>query len=84
MDYKGHNYAAQQSQSEMLGYWFSITGHPHQMQEDANYFSRLGKDIQFSPLLKDYLSFARQAYFNGPPSSNQLNDQNMPDIEPRE
>jgi hypothetical protein len=48
------------------------------MLEDADYLSRLGEDIHIDPLLKDYLSFARQAYFDGPPSSDLLNDQNMP------
>jgi hypothetical protein len=62
----------------MLGYWFSIANRPGQMLEDADYFPRLGGDTHVDPILKDYLSFACQVYFDGPPSSDPLNDQNMP------
>ena len=48
------------------------------MLEDANYFSQLGIDIHIDPLLKDYLSFARQAYVSHPPLAGPINDQNMP------
>jgi hypothetical protein len=78
MDYKGHHHAVRGLQLEMLGYWFSIANQPGRMLEDADYFSRLGQDIHIDPLLKDYLAFARQAYFDAPPSSDPINDQNMP------
>jgi hypothetical protein len=63
----------------MLGYDFTIANRTGVMLEDANYFSRLGEDIQFDPLLKDYLSIAREAYLNSPPSIDPLGDQNMPE-----
>jgi hypothetical protein len=50
------------------------------MLEDADYCSRLGQDIHIDLLLKDYLAFARLAYFDGSPSSDPINDQNMPGI----
>jgi hypothetical protein len=78
MDYKGHHHAVWRLQLEMLGYWFSIANQPGRMLEVADSFSRLGQDIHIDPLLKDYLAFARQAYFDGPPSSDPINDQNMP------
>jgi hypothetical protein len=42
-------------QLELLAYWFTIAVRPGKMLEDANYFSRLGKDVHIDPLLKDYL-----------------------------
>jgi hypothetical protein len=78
MDYKGHNHAVRRLQLEMLGYSFTIVNRTGAMLEDANYFSRLGEDIHVDPLLKDYLSIARQAYITNPPSAEPLGDQNMP------
>jgi hypothetical protein len=78
MDYKGHNHAVRRLQLEMLGYAFTIVNRTGAMLEDANYFSRLGEDIHVDPLLKDYLSIARQAYIDNPPSTEPLGDQNMP------
>jgi hypothetical protein len=78
MDNKGHNHAVRRLQLEMLGYAFTIVNRPGAMLEDANYFSRLGADIHVDPLLKDYLSIARQAYVENPPSAEPLGDQNMP------
>jgi hypothetical protein len=81
MDYKGHNHAVRRLQLEMLGYSFTIVNRTGAMLEDANYFSRLGEDINVDPLLKDYLSIARQAYITNPPSAEPLGDQNMEEVE---
>jgi hypothetical protein len=78
MSYKGRNHAVKRLQLELLRYWFSIANRPGGMLEDANYFSRLGEDIHIDPLLKEYLGFARKSYVESPPSSDPLNDQNMP------
>jgi hypothetical protein len=61
MNYKGTNHAIRRLQMEMLGYWFDIVNRPGKMLVDADFFSGLEIDIHIDPLLKDYLSFTRQA-----------------------
>ena len=78
LDYKGHNHAVKRLQLELLGYWFTIANRSGSMLEDANYFSRLGEDISIDPLLRDYLSFARQMFTTNPPSPDPLTEQNTP------
>jgi hypothetical protein len=48
------------------------------MMEDANYFSRLGEDLHIDPLLKDYLSFARQQYVDNPSDKGEVTQDNLP------
>jgi hypothetical protein len=84
MDYKGHNHVVRRLQLEMLGYWVRIANHPGWMLEDLSCCSiLLGKDIHIDPLLKDYISFTCQAYFDGPPSNDPLNNHNMPGYIPK-
>jgi hypothetical protein len=79
LDYKGHNHAPVKClQLELLGYWFMIVNHPGSMLEDVNYFSRLVEDTLIDPLLKYYLSFARQMFKSDPPSPDPLPEQDMP------
>jgi hypothetical protein len=75
---KGHNHAVISLQLELLGYWFTIVSRAGDLMEDANYFSRLGKDIHSDPLMTDYLSFQRQLYDDNAPAKDELNDQNTP------
>ena len=54
LDYNGDNHSIQRLQLDMCGYFFTIAKRPGHMLEDANYFSRLGQDHHFDPLLKIY------------------------------
>jgi hypothetical protein len=78
MSYEGHNHAVIRLQLELLSYWFTIAVRPGRMMEDANYFSRLGEDIHIDPLLKDYLSFARQQYVDNPSDTGDVTPDNLP------
>ena len=78
MSYKGTNAPVRRLQLEMQGYFFTITHRTRDMLEDANYMSYLADDITLDPLLKDYLSFARQMYVNHPPTEGEVNKDNMP------
>ena len=48
------------------------------MLADADFMSYLSDDLRIDPLLKDYLSFARQQYKKYPPQTGDINQQNMP------
>jgi hypothetical protein len=48
------------------------------MLKDANFFSRLGKDLQINPLLKDYLSFGCQLYVDHPADKGEVTPDNLP------
>jgi hypothetical protein len=72
MTYKGNNHAVICLQLELLAYWFTIAVRPGTMLEDANYYSRLGKDVHIDPLLKDYLSFGRQLYVDHPADKGEV------------
>jgi hypothetical protein len=78
MNYNGHNHAVKRLQLELIGYYFTICHRPGRMMEDANYLSRLNQDTSIDPLLKDYLSFARQVYSDNVPANGNLNHENMP------
>lgn len=78
MTYDGNNHAVRRLQLEMLGYWFTIVNRPQRMLEDANYFSRLAANIHIDPLLKDYLTIARQLYSKYKPEDEDLTSNNMP------
>jgi hypothetical protein len=78
MTYKGNNHAVVRLQLELTGYWFTIANRPGRMLEDANYFSRLGEDTHIDPLLRDYLSFARQLYIKNPPGQGEITADNLP------
>jgi hypothetical protein len=78
MSYEGHNHAVIRLQLELLSYWFTIAVRPGRMMEDANYFSRLGEDLHIDPLLKDYLSFARQQYVDNPTDKGDIKPDNLP------
>eukprot|EP00978_Attheya_sp_CCMP212_P042844 scaffold268628_cov24-Attheya_sp.AAC.1 len=78
MDYKGHNHAVRRLQMELYGYWWMMANRPGRMLADGDCMSRLSEDLRIDPLLKDYLSFARQSYIDNPPAAGELLDQNMP------
>jgi hypothetical protein len=78
MTYKGMNHTIIRLQLELTGYWFTVANRPGRMLEDANYFSRIGANIHIDPLLKDYLSFARQLYTQHTPSQGEINQDSMP------
>ena len=44
----------------------------------ASDFSRLGEDLHIDPLLKDYLSFARQQYVDNPTDGGEITPDNLP------
>ena len=78
-NYDGHNHAVKRLQLELHGYYFTVSHRPGRMMEDANYLSRLHQETSIDPLLRDYLSFARQAYSsNTPPTSDEIDDDNLP------
>ena len=62
MNYDGTNHAVRRLQLEMTGYSFTVVHRAGRMLEDANFFSRLADNTHIDPLIKDYLSFARQIF----------------------
>ena len=78
MTYDGANHAVKRLQLEMTGYYFTVVHRPGRMLEDANFLSRLSEEVNIDPLLKDYLSFARQIYTDNTPPTAEINHQNTP------
>ena len=78
MSYDGANHAVKRLQLEMTGYYFTVVHRPGRMLEDANFLSRISEEVTIDPLLKDYLSFARQIYTDNTPPKDELTHQNTP------
>ena len=48
------------------------------MLVDADFMSYLNDDVEIDPLMKDYLSFARQSYIENPPADGSVTKDNLP------
>ena len=71
--HEGNNHIVKRMQLELTGYYYTITHRSGRMMADANYLSRLEEDTSIDPLLRDYLSFARQIYEKNKPRKNKPN-----------
>eukprot|EP00957_Ditylum_brightwellii_P128358 9789939-Ditylum_brightwellii.AAC.1 len=58
--------------------FFTLVHRPGTMLEDANLFSRLGKDTHIDPLLRQYMEFACQMYVQHSPDKGKIMADNLP------
>ena len=78
MKYDSHNHTVKRLQLEMTGYYYTVAHRPGRMMEDANFLSRLNEETHCDPLIKDYMSFAREVYTDNKPPDGELQASNMP------
>jgi hypothetical protein len=80
MSYEGTNAPIMRLQMELMSWWFTVTHRPNRMLIDADFFSRIKKDLQFDPLLIQYMEVAHDIYKRNQPdaSSPEVSPENMP------
>jgi hypothetical protein len=79
LSYKGGNSAILRLQMRLMCWDIDIVHHPDTELVDANYWSRLGIDLDFDPLLRRYLAYAlAHCQSNPPPTDLPMRPENMP------
>jgi hypothetical protein len=79
LSYKGSNFAIFCLQMRLMCWDVDIVHRPDTKLVDANYWSRLGMDLKFDPLLRSYLAYALQCCNSNPPPTNlPMCPENMP------
>ena len=80
MSYEGTNAPIMRLQMELMSWWFTVTHRPNRMLINADFFSRIKKDLQFDPLLIQYMQVAHDIYKRNQPdaSSPEVSPENMP------
>jgi hypothetical protein len=79
LSYEGGNSAILHLQMRLMCWDVDIVHRPNTKLVDANYWSRLGMDLEFDPLLRDYLAYALQCRnSNPPPNDLPMRPENMP------
>jgi hypothetical protein len=79
LSYEGGNPAILRLQMRLMCWDVDIVHRPDTELVDADYWSRLGVDIDFDPLFKEYLGFTRQIRHSNPaPTDLPMRPENMP------
>jgi hypothetical protein len=66
-------------QMRLMCWDIDIVHHPDTKLVDANYWLRLGVDLKFDPLLRNYIAYALQHCDSNPPPTNlPMRPENMP------
>jgi hypothetical protein len=79
LSYEGGNSAILYLQMCLMCWDVDIVHRPDTKLVDANYWSHLGMDLEFEPLLRDYLTYALQrCNSNPPPTDLPMRPENMP------
>ncbi len=79
LSYKGGNSAIFRLQMHLMSWDIDIVHRPDTKLVDADYWLRLGIDLEFNPLLHDYLENALQhCKLNSPPTDLPMRPENMP------
>jgi hypothetical protein len=79
LSYEGGNPAILRLQMRLMCWDVDIVHRPDTELVDADYWSRLGVDIEFDPLFTEYLEFTRQICHSNPaPTDLPMRPENMP------
>ena len=79
LSYDGGNPAILRLQMRLMCWDVDIVHRPDHELVDADYWSRLGVDIEFDPLFRDYLRFVRDLRKSHPPPTDlPMRPENMP------
>jgi hypothetical protein len=82
MFYNGSNPVIKRIQLELMGWWMTIVHRPRRMNIAPDYFSKLGTEFHYDPLLNKYQHIAEQNQQQHPPEATGeiINDQNLPNF----
>jgi hypothetical protein len=82
MFYNGSNPVIKRIQLELMGWWMTIVHRPRRMNIAPDYFSKLGNEFHFDPLLNKYQRIAAENQNHHPPEATgtSINDQNLPNF----
>jgi len=79
LSYEGGNLAILRLQMRLMCWDVDIVHRPDTELVDAHYWSRLGVDLDFDPLLRGYLAYALARHHSSPPPTDLLmHPENMP------
>ena len=79
LSYKGGNSAILRLQMRLMCWDVDIVHQPDTALVDANYWSCLGMDLDYDPLLRGYLAYAlERCNSNPPPTDLPMHPENMP------
>jgi hypothetical protein len=79
LSYKGGNSAILRLQMLLMCWDIDIVHRPDTKHVDANYWLHLGVELEFNPLLRNYLAYALQRCNSNPPPTNlPMRPENMP------
>jgi len=59
LNYQDDNPAVRRLQLELLGLWFPVVHRSNKLNVDPDYWSRVGQDLHFDPLLSKYETYCR-------------------------
>jgi hypothetical protein len=82
MFYNGNNPVIKRIQLELMGWWMTIVHRPRRMNIAPDYFSKLGNEFHFDPLLNQYQRIAAKNQTENPPEAtgSSIEDQNLPNF----
>ena len=79
LSYDGNNPAISRLQMRLMCWDVDIVHRPDTALVDADYWSCLGMDLDYDPLLRDYLAYAlERCNSNPPPTDLPMHPENMP------
>ena len=70
LSYDGPNHVIKRLQLEFMGWWMTLVHRNRNMNEAANYFSYLGADLEYDPLLSQYLKLTDDYRRRHPPAAS--------------
>ena len=82
MFYDGNNPVIKRIQLELMGWWMTIVHRPRRMNIVPDYFSKLGQEFHFDPLLNKYMKFSAENQTHHPPTATgeSINAENLPNF----
>jgi hypothetical protein len=82
MFYSGPNPVIKRIQLELMSWWMTIVYRPRQMNIPPGYFSKIGMEFHFDPLLDQYRKIAEGNQAINPPTATGSNiiDENLPNF----
>jgi hypothetical protein len=69
MFYSGNNPVIKRIQLELMGWWMTIVHRPRRMNIPPDYFSKMGTEFHFDPLLDQYRKIAEENKKSSPPTA---------------
>jgi hypothetical protein len=82
MFYDGNNPVIKRIQLELMGWWMTIVHRPRRMNIVPDYFSKLGHEFHFDPLLNKYMKFSKDNQTQHPPTATgeSIQAENLPNF----